>query len=68
MSDLELPKINQKKCIACGACVEVCPNQVLELIEGALSFVRPQDCTYCALCEGSCPQGAIRCSYEIGWA
>jgi NAD-dependent dihydropyrimidine dehydrogenase PreA subunit len=68
MSELELPKFDQKKCIACGVCVDACPNEVLELIEGILHFARPQDCTYCAACEESCPQGAITCSYEIGWA
>lgn len=68
MSELELPKYDQKKCTACGVCVDACPNDVLELVEGILSFSRPQDCTYCAACEESCPQGAIACSYQIGWA
>ncbi|MGD2143691.1 MAG: 4Fe-4S binding protein [Anaerolineae bacterium] len=31
------------------------------------SIVRPADCTYCADCEPVCPQGAIRCTYEIVW-
>jgi formate hydrogenlyase subunit 6/NADH:ubiquinone oxidoreductase subunit I len=30
-------------------------------------FARPADCTYCALCDAICPQGAITCAYEIVW-
>jgi formate hydrogenlyase subunit 6/NADH:ubiquinone oxidoreductase subunit I len=30
-------------------------------------IARAADCTYCALCDGVCPQGAITCTYEIVW-
>jgi formate hydrogenlyase subunit 6/NADH:ubiquinone oxidoreductase subunit I len=30
-------------------------------------IARPWDCTYCALCEEICPEGAISLGYEITW-
>ena len=68
MAEWELPQIDQKKCVACGICVDACLQGVLALLEGKLIFERPQDCTYCATCEESCPHDAVTCSYEIGWA
>jgi formate hydrogenlyase subunit 6/NADH:ubiquinone oxidoreductase subunit I len=35
-------------------------------LEGAF-IARPADCTYCALCDAICSQGAITCTYEIVW-
>jgi len=30
-------------------------------------IARPEVCTYCAVCDTICPQGAIVCPYEIVW-
>ncbi len=68
MTDWELPEIDQEKCVACGICVDACPQHALELRESQLVFANPQDCTYCATCEDVCPHGAVTCSFEIGWA
>ena len=62
----------QYKCIACGICQNVCPNQTIsltgEMIETAdgkkkkvLTDYRYDlgSCTFCQLCVTSCPHGAI---------
>lgn len=54
-----LPVIDLDLCIGCGACVEVCPNNVLELINEKSSVVRPENCRQVAACEDVCPVGAI---------
>lgn len=54
------PKVNQEKCIGCGACVNLCPD-IFELNEGGKSEVIAEDCGDCD-CEsvvGNCPVGAI---------
>ena len=67
MTNLILPIIDQKKCILCGDCVDACPEDVLELDNGQLVFIRPEACTYCTACEAVCPTNAVRCAYEIRW-
>jgi ferredoxin len=37
----------------------------VRLFEGR-TFVHPELCAYCGLCEELCPEGAIALSYEIG--
>ena len=46
-------------CIACGACVEVCPMAALvETPEGSIHF-DPARCIGCGLCTSRCPSGAL---------
>ena len=54
------PRIDKKKCVGCGACVAVCPNNVLEVIKGKATVVKPKDCIECRACEGACGVEAIR--------
>jgi NAD-dependent dihydropyrimidine dehydrogenase PreA subunit len=68
MSDWALPEIDRKKCVLCGTCVEDCPQHVMDMQANALVIARPQDCNFCAVCEQICPEGAVTCHFEIGWA
>ena len=67
MRDWALPEIKLLLCDRCGACVEQCPGGAVEMGSEGPYFARPAECTYCALCEGVCPQHAITCAYEIVW-
>jgi len=69
-------KTGRDKCIACGACARVCPDQVLtvnsetgedkkrKLTEFTINASK---CSFCGLCTEVCPTGAIRMSkhYEL---
>lgn len=46
-------------CIACGACVKVCPFDA-PFIENNLSRLTPEKCRVCGLCVSKCPTGAVR--------
>lgn len=67
MENWALPEINLDLCDRCGDCVEKCPTQSVEMGPQGPFFAREVDCTYCAVCETVCPQGAITCTYEIVW-
>jgi len=54
--------VNEKMCMGCGACVEVCTYGALELREtkqGKKAFINPVLCKGDGLCNTKCPTGAI---------
>ncbi len=63
--DLAVPEIDVRKCNGCGECVAHCPGQAAGLVGGKAVILRPEDCDYCTACEELCPEGAIRCPFEI---
>jgi ferredoxin len=50
-------KFNIEKCGYCGACVSVCPNNVLELTESEI--IVADNCKNCGICSVVCPLGAL---------
>jgi coenzyme F420 hydrogenase subunit beta len=67
MIDWALPEIDLNRCVRCGTCVAQCPTGAVEMGPEGPFIARPPDCTYCALCDAICSQGAIACTYEIVW-
>lgn len=57
-------KIDETKCVGDGICVEICPQQNLELVKvGVKRKVRVKDinmCVVCRYCQKVCPHGAIK--------
>jgi thioredoxin reductase/Pyruvate/2-oxoacid:ferredoxin oxidoreductase delta subunit len=54
------PVIDVSKCVACGSCVEACPeDRVLAVMEGHAQLVNASHCVGHGRCEAACPTGAI---------
>ncbi|MEX2737559.1 MAG: ferredoxin family protein [Candidatus Wukongarchaeota archaeon] len=51
--------VDYDKCIGAGECVEVCPEDVYELVEGKTTAPRIDDCSECCKCVDACPTEAI---------
>lgn len=50
--------IKREVCGYCGACVSVCPEGALELVDAYLT-VDPETCIECGICSKICPLGAL---------
>ena len=51
-------EVNEDKCFGCGACIALCPVNVLDLVDRMI-IVDEENCTHCELCIPSCPVSAL---------
>ncbi len=49
--------VDKEECIACGACVDVCPVDAITLDDTAV--IDAETCTECGACVDECPVDAI---------
>jgi NAD-dependent dihydropyrimidine dehydrogenase PreA subunit len=54
-----VPLIDEEKCIGCGECVDICPSEVLELVNEKAVAVNEEECVGCESCIEVCEQDAI---------
>lgn len=52
-------QINQDLCQQCSSCIEVCPEEVLQEVNGKTMVVNVDDCIDCLACMDECPDEAI---------
>lgn len=48
-----------KGCVACGACMKVCPKNAIKVENGIKAVVDESLCIGCGLCTKMCPAGII---------
>jgi len=51
-------KVDREKCLACGGCISVCPQDAISW-HAYNAFVDEEKCISCAICIRTCPVGAI---------
>ncbi len=56
--------IDFEKCIGCGECVEVCPEEVYTLEDEELVVANEEDCVECDACAETCEIDAITIEEE----
>ncbi len=52
--------IKNKSCVGCGRCAEVCPGNLIKIIDGRAVIKKPKDCWGCTSCLKECNTGAIQ--------
>ena len=52
------PRINTKKCIGCGKCRDICPQQTIAIADGKAK-INLKNCIKCFCCHEMCPAKAI---------
>ena len=50
-------KVDESKCVGCGACAGACPAEAIAVADKATIDVAK--CVDCGACEGACPAEAI---------
>ncbi|RLI56646.1 MAG: hypothetical protein DRP09_05595 [Candidatus Thorarchaeota archaeon] len=53
-----IPVVDEERCDVCEACINVCPNHALRLVDGKVTHV-PLNCEFCGICVSVCPTRAI---------
>ncbi len=59
------PALYTEKCIACGACVAICPANAIKIVDQK-ARVDKSKCIGCANCVGVCPTSALFVDLEAG--
>ena len=52
-------KVDTDRCVACGACTNVCPRKAVTIFHGCFAQVDVEICVGCGQCERTCPAGSI---------
>lgn len=52
-------KVDIKRCVACGACVKVCPRNAIFVWKGCNAVVDETICVGCGICARTCPASCI---------
>ncbi len=56
--------VDNKKCTGCAECVDICPADVLEIVDEKCEAPNIQECLGCESCVETCPEDAIELSGE----
>lgn len=61
-------ELDEKKCIGCGRCTEVCPHRVF-ILDARKARIHDRDrCMECGACSRNCPNEAISVKAGVGCA
>ncbi len=68
LRDVVTLSINEKKCVGCGVCLNVCPHAVLGLTNGKIEIANRDACMECGACSRNCPAEALQVRSGVGCA
>ncbi len=61
-------KLDEEKCTGCGACLEVCPHEVLVMNSKRVHIRNRDACMECGACSRNCPFEAVSVQAGVGCA
>lgn len=61
-------QLDAERCVGCGMCRTVCPQQVWHMTGGKADIVDLDGCMECSACATNCAEGAISVRKGVGCA
>lgn len=52
-------EIDNDKCTGCEECINICPQECFDLIDGKSVATRADECVNCQSCVEACPEAAV---------
>ncbi len=68
LRDAATIKLDGDKCTGCGACLEVCPHEVLVMNSRRVHIRNRDACMECGACSRNCPFNAVTVQAGVGCA
>ena len=59
MPSKRVARVNEARCVACGACEAECPREAIQVQWGCFAQVDGTRCVGCGICARTCPAGCI---------
>lgn len=59
MASKRVAQVVHARCVACGACMGVCPRDAIAVYRGIHAAVEAERCIGCGKCARVCPAGCI---------
>lgn len=59
MKSKKYASVDKAQCVACGACINECPRDAIEIWAGSNAIVNTDVCIGCGKCVAICPAGSI---------
>lgn len=59
MASKRVALVEDRRCVACGSCVKVCPLGAVRVWRGVVALVDKGRCVGCGTCVRECPAGAL---------
>ncbi len=61
-------ELNRVRCVGCGMCAHICPQQVFLIRERKSEIVERDACMECGACALNCPVDALQVDAGVGCA
>jgi NAD-dependent dihydropyrimidine dehydrogenase PreA subunit len=61
-------KLDREKCVGCGMCLKVCPQEVIARDNGSITIENRDACMECGACAMNCPTEALTVQAGVGCA